>query len=71
MFGKELHKEVFGKVPYIGVDGVVELGKCIDFHSTIDFDVRLIVDTNSLHCSTNFKVGGGSIYSGSYQLDVG
>ena len=72
---KQSDKEVFGKVPYIGTDGVVELGKYIDFHSTmdstVDYNVRLTADTDSLRCTHNFKVDGGSIYVGSYQIYVG
>lgn len=46
---------VFGKIPRIGNDGVIELGRYIDFHitntSTNDNDIRLEATTTELKCT--------------------
>lgn len=46
---------VFGKIPRIGNDGVIDLGRYIDFHitntSTNDNDIRLEATTTELKCT--------------------
>jgi hypothetical protein len=49
-------KDTWGTIPSIGAtDGVMEVGKYLDFHvtdgSTADYDVRLTADTGSITCS--------------------
>lgn len=51
---------VLGKVANIGTDGVMEVGKYIDFHdtgSTKDYDVRLQCNGSVLEINQNFTVG--------------
>ena len=53
-------KSVWGTVPSIGSgDGVMEVGKYIDFHSTsastVDYDVRITADTTGLTISGTTK----------------
>ncbi|MGL4791234.1 MAG: hypothetical protein ACRCW1_07470, partial [Anaerotignaceae bacterium] len=49
---------VWNKIPKVGGDGVIEIGKYIDFHAeaagTTDFDIRLTATSGSLHCSGAF-----------------
>ena len=49
-----------GKVANIGTDGVMEVGKYIDFHdnSTNDYNSRLTCDGNTLTVSGNLATGG-------------
>lgn len=57
---------VFGKIPRIGNDGVIELGRYIDFHitntSTNDNDIRLEATTTELKCTKpiNANLNGNS-----------
>lgn len=62
----------FQGVPYVSSDGVMDIGKYIDFHatdtSTADYDVRLTAGTADLTVSKTLKVSGqihsnGNIYS--------
>jgi len=54
-----------GGVPVVGTDGVMEIGKYIDFHATdtatSDFDIRLTATTGSLDVSGDIVIGGGDI----------
>lgn len=48
-------------VPYIGADGVMEVGSHIDFHtntSTNDFDARLYTNGTNLYSTNNFVPNG-------------
>ncbi|MEG0908762.1 MAG: hypothetical protein RSH78_00165 [Bacilli bacterium] len=51
---------IYGKIPKIGADGVMEVGKYLDFHdgsgSTVDYDARVICNGNWLE-TTAMKVG--------------
>lgn len=51
----------FNRVPVIANDGVVELGKYIDFHATSgatnDYDIRLTCSGSTLNCSGSFTQG--------------
>ena len=54
---------VVGKIPIVGNNGAMEIGKFIDFHdtnSTKDYDVRLQANSNSLNITT----GSGTIEIG-------
>lgn len=62
----------FGKVTVIGGDGVMEVGRYLDFHttneSTSDYDVRLTANSGNLTCSgsvtaTSFTEGGTGLSS--------
>ena len=62
----------FQGVPYVDGNGVIEIGKYIDFHATTgattDYDVRLTATTTELTVSKMLKVSGqihsnGDIYS--------
>lgn len=44
-------KDMFGRIPVVGTDGVMEVGKYIDFHSTDganDYDLRLTANGSKL-----------------------
>lgn len=51
----------YSRVPVIAGDGVLEVGKYIDFHQyhsgTNDYDVRLTVSGSTLNCSGSFTQG--------------
>ena len=74
LIASQAQTKVFGHVPVIGSDGVIELGKYIDFHadsnSTVDYDVRLTASSGLLSCSTDFQTSG-AVYFGSYKVYVG
>lgn len=55
---------VVGKIPIVGINGAMEIGKYIDFHdtnSTKDYDVRLQANSTSLNIITT---GNGTIEIG-------
>ena len=51
----------YSRVPVIADDGVIELGKYIDFHATSgatnDYDIRLTCSGSTLNCSGSFTQG--------------
>ena len=74
---------LWGAVPYVGADGVMEVGKYIDFHEsdadTSDFNVRLTSTSNVLHTSGALTTGGQLTvnsgpgvfsYSGGYSIQA-
>jgi len=60
----------FGGIPIVHTDGVMEIGKYIDFHdtdtTTDDFDYRLTSNNGSLSGSGNFSVGSNTITAGTF-----
>lgn len=63
----------FRGVPSIGSDGVMEVGKYIDFHNsnstTVDYDNRITSNGNTLEFSGNIKTAG-SVYVGESRVAV-
>lgn len=60
----------FGKIPRIGGNGVMEIGRYIDWHyesAKNDYDIRLEVSKNSDGVSHTLVVGGGN-FNASHQL---
>lgn len=54
----------FRGVPEVSSDGVMEIGRYIDFHitdtGTTDYDIRLRADTNLLTCNKGMAVSGAT-----------
>lgn len=55
----------FGKIPFVGSDGVMEVGRYIDFHydnnDTSDYNVRLQTNTSGIKVAINLPSASGTL----------